>query len=115
MLNAAKIELCPVLEYLFNLSICSKTFPDCWKTATVTPLLKGGNAETCDNYRPISVLPMLGKVLERLVYNQCSKYLSSNSLLTVSQAGFREGHSTGACGADFLNEIYEEIDSGGTC
>ncbi len=82
------------------------------------PSFKGGNAEQCDNYHPISVLPTLGKVLEHLVYNQCIKYCNDNSILSVSQAGFREGHSTGACLADFLNEIYEEIDrrgGGGTC
>ncbi len=68
-----------------------------------------------NNYQPISVLPTLGKVLKRLIYNQCIDYIIGNNLLTVSQAGFREGHSTGACLANFLNEIYEEVDNGGTC
>ena len=113
MLKIIKLEIAPILHHLINMSINSKTFPECWKFATVTPLFKGGNAEVCDNYHPISVLPTLGKVLERLVYNQCVAYLNANSILSVSQAGFREGHSTGACLADFLSEIYEEIDNGG--
>ena len=60
-------------RYIFNLSIRKKVFPECWKVEMVTPLFKGGSTESCDNYRPISVLPTLGKVLERLVYNQCSR------------------------------------------
>ncbi len=115
IVKAAKTELCPVLTYLFNLSIVKKCFPDCWKLASVTPLFKSGDTNSCDNYRPISVLPTLGKCLERIVYNQCIKYMNVNNLLTDCQAGFRERHSTGACLADFLNEIYEEVDGGGSC
>ncbi len=92
-----------------------KCFPNSWKLASVTPLFKSGDTDSCDNYRPISVLPTLGKCLERLIYNQCIAYMNTNHLLTDCQAGFRERHSTGACLADFLDEIYEEIDGGGSC
>ena len=115
LLKAAKTELSPVLEYLFNLSITRKCFPTSWKLAYVTPLFKSGDTDSCDNYCPISVLPMLGKCLEHLIYNQCIAYMNTNNLLTDCQAGFRERHSTGACLSDFLNEIYEEMDEGGSC
>ena len=50
ILESAKLEISPILYYLFNRSINSKTFPECWKLATVTPLFKGGIADNCDNY-----------------------------------------------------------------
>ena len=116
MLKIVKLEIRPILQYIIKCSIKSKTFPGCWKLATVTPVFKSGNTELCDNYHPISVLSTLGKVLDSLVYNQCTKYLNDDSILTVSQDGFREGHSTGACLiANFLIEIYQEVNEGGTC
>ncbi len=115
LLKIANVELLPVLQYLFNLSISTKHFPDCWKIATVTPPFKSSNTEDCNNCCPISVLPTIGKVLKWLISNQCKKYMNDNALFTLSQAGFREGHSMGACLVDFLNEIYEEVDNGGTC
>ena len=48
-LKSVRLEIIPILQYIFNRSINSKTFPECWKLATVTRLFKGGNSEHCDN------------------------------------------------------------------
>ena len=113
VLKSAKTELLPVLTHLYNLSIRTHVFPKCWKVSKVTPLFKSGNRNHVNNYWPISIIPTVGKVMERLVHTQLSKYLKVHQILNESQSGFRQAHSTGTCLVDFLDSIYEEIDGGG--
>ena len=80
MVKCAKQELQGILTYLFNRSLTLKNFPDLWKEAIVTPLFKSGNKDDLGNYRPISVLSTLGKLLERCLHNQCYEYLTSHNL-----------------------------------
>ena len=114
MLKEAKTELLPILSHLFNLSISKRTFPEAWKISKVTPLFKAGRMDSSENYRPISIIATIGKVLERLVHSQCTAYLKQYDLLNENQFGFREKHSTGTCLVDFLHSIYEEVDKGGS-
>ena len=79
---------------LVNSSLTSGIFPDLWKLAVVTPIQKTKHSNVMTNYRPISVLPVLSKVLERVVYGQLLGYLSNNSLLSDCQSGFRPNYST---------------------
>ena len=113
MLKSAKTELAPILKYLFNLSIETRTFPACWKISKVTPLLKSGNTTDVNNYRPISIIPAIGKLFERIIHAQCTTYLKSRNILTDNQSGFRPGHSTGTCLIDFMDQVYRGIDEGG--
>ena len=76
------------LNHLFNLSFARGEIPQEWKTAKVTPIFKVGSKMNIENYRPISVLPLVVKVFERLVYRQLYSFL-----LTGSQSGFRPRHS----------------------
>ncbi len=115
LVKCAKTEFLYPLTFIFNLSIDCRTFPFAWKIATVAPLFKSGDSSDADNYRPISVLPTFGKLLEWVIYNQCTTYLSENNLLTDAQSGFREGHSTATCLTSFLNDIIVEADAGGGC
>lgn len=66
---------------------------DC-KVAKVTPLFKGGKASDMDNYRPISVLCISSKILERAIHSQLCRFLEENKLLRSYQCGFRKGYST---------------------
>ena len=115
MVKSGKPELLDILLYLFNMSIRTKRFPQLWKVAKVTPLYKSRDPNDKNNYRPISILPTLGKVLERLIHDQLYSHLTNNKLLAENQSGFRKGSSTGTCLVDFLHHIYEEIDGGGAC
>ena len=81
------------LNHVFNLSLASGEIPQEWKNAKVTPIFKAGNKMNIKNYRPISVLPVVVKVFERLVYAQLYSFLLERHLLTGSQSGFRPGHS----------------------
>ena len=79
-LKLAGTTLAPSLCGLFNQSITSATLPREWKSANVTPVHKGGDETNMNNYRPISVLPIVAKILERIVFNQLYDYLQKHSL-----------------------------------
>ena len=82
------------LTYLFNFSIRATSFPDQWKNAVVIPIPKQGDSKVGENYRPISLLPIPGKKIEKLIHTQLSFYLEENELLTEHQFGFRKQRST---------------------
>ena len=100
------------LLYVINLSIDKCTVPNCWKMARVAPLHKGGSTSDPNCYRPISVLPLFSKCMERIVHNQLYKHLDQYQLLSDSQSGFRKAHSTTTCLVDFLDAIYNNIEQG---
>ena len=79
---------------LFNKSLISGIFPDDWKCARVTPLFKQGESFDLNNYRPISVISVVAKVFERIVYDQLYNFLSSEEIISKQQSGFRSLHST---------------------
>ena len=81
------------ITFICNKSISSSCFPDKWKEAKVSPLHKSGLLEDINNYRPISILPVLSKVLERHVSDSLTAYLNDNELLHRTQSGFRTNHS----------------------
>lgn len=82
------------ITYLMNLCLESQTFPDILKVAIVKPLFKSGMTNDFGNYRPISILPVLSKVLERILHSQLSDFLEQNNVLYDYQFGFRKLHST---------------------
>ena len=69
-------------------------FPNELKTGRITPIYKKDNEELFENYRPISTLPVFGKILEKLIFRRLYNFLSSKGLITENQFGFRKGHST---------------------
>ena len=91
---AAEI-VAPVLTHIINLSISTNTFLTVWKHAKVVPLLKSPTADTLlpKSYRPVALLPILSKVLERVVFSQFVKYLEDNNLVHPNLHGSRSSHS----------------------
>ena len=86
--------LVPEVTFMYNLSIHEAQFADSWKKALVIPIPKQGNLTKVQNYRPISLLPLPGKILEKLVHAQLADYLEKNMLLAGEQHGFRRNRST---------------------
>lgn len=82
------------LTHVFNLSLSNGTFPDCWKKAAVTPIYKSGPKNTPSNYRPISLLSIVSKLLEKIVQKRLCKFLDYHKLLASRQFGFQQGRST---------------------
>ena len=79
---------------IINASLLASTFPEVWKTAEITPSTKQGNHELSNNNRPISLLPALSKVCERVAYNQFVTYLTTKERLTTKQSGNKKWFST---------------------
>ena len=98
------------LTYTFNQAIILCTFPNEWKIARVIPLFKNGHRNLPGNYRPISVLPAISKVMERILYTQLYEYLSVNNLLSEHQFGFRKYYSTASALLDCTNDWYFNMD-----
>ena len=82
------------LANIYNASLESGTFPDKLKIAKVTPIHKKGDLRDVSNYRPISVLPVFSKPLEKLMYNRLTAFIDRNEVLTEAQHGFRTKKST---------------------
>ena len=110
LLKQAFSILLPELTFLFNLSLDKAIFPEQWKKALVIPIPKSGNLTSVQNYRPISLLPLPGKILEKLVHTQISNFLEENSLLTDKQHGFRKSHSTVHSVSQFVNYVNTNLD-----
>ena len=100
------------LSYIVNLSLKTGTIPAEWKEARVTPIYKSGPKNLFDNYRPISVLSVMSKVLERAIHKQLLSHLESENLLTPSQYGFRPKRSTQLAATALLDNIRRDVDRG---
>jgi len=103
--------LSPMVASLFNESIDSGVFPDKLKTARVVPVHKAGDKTNVNNYRPISTLPFLSKVFEKLMYKRLVSFLSDNDILSNNQFGFRKSRSTSDAVIEWLNNVYESFDN----
>jgi hypothetical protein len=101
--------LCIPLCNIINSSIDSGTFPELWKIAKVFALHKGGSRTDLNNYRPISILSVTSKIIERHVHDSFLCYLSDNSLLSDAQSGFRKNNSCFTCLSSMINEWYSSI------
>lgn len=84
----------PVITAIVNKSIMTQTYPESFKTALVRPIPKSSNIKDYKDLRPISVLPVLSKVIERVVQKQVLKYLANEKIIPKIQSGFRRGHGT---------------------
>jgi uncharacterized membrane-anchored protein YitT (DUF2179 family) len=88
----------PWLTVIFNQSFKTGIFPSEWKLAKVFPLFtenkKGNKRNNAEHYRPNSILPIVAKISERIVYNQLYNYLTKHNILSKNQSGFRTKHST---------------------
>jgi len=94
ILKEVALPLSKPLAELFNFCLCLGTFPDQWKIAQVIPIFKKGDPLQCTNYHPISLLPCISKVFEKLLFNHIFSFLKTHSLLNKHQSGFIPGDST---------------------
>ena len=100
------------LAYIFKSCIDTEIYPNEWKIAKVTPLFKKGSKRELGNYRPMSVLPLVSKIFEKITYRQLYDYLQDNSLLNTYQSGFRSMRSTLTALLETTNNWPIDIDNG---
>jgi hypothetical protein len=105
IINIAAPLISDSLSYIFNQAIALCIFPHKWKITRVIPLFKNGKRNLPGNYRPISVLPAISKVMERILHTQLSE-----QLLYEHQYGFRKFHSTASALLDCTNDWYINMD-----
>ena len=103
ILKLAKYEVTPAITHIINLSISTGCFPQQWKLAKVVPLHKKDSLVHPENYRPVALLNVLSKILEKSIFLQLMDYLEQNEILHPSHHGFRSFHNT--CTA--LLELYD--------
>ena len=110
IIKIASPAIADLLTHIFNQAVTLSSFPDEWKTARVVPLYKNGQRNLAGNYRPISVLPVISKIMEKILYDQLYNYLSNFNLLSDNQFGFRKFHSTATALLDCTNDWYTNLD-----
>ena len=99
------------LYHIINFSL--QVVPSAWKQAKLVPIFKSGDQGKLENCRPISVLPVLSKLLEKAVHSQLIDYLENNKLLSESQFGYRERRSTQHATTLLVDEIRQSVDKRG--
>ena len=100
-------HLTTLIKQVFNTGI----FPDKLKLARVIPLHKKGNPSLLNNYRPISLLPVISKVIEKIISNQLRSYFESKKLFYENQYGFRSDHSTEYATLELIDRIISKMDN----
>ena len=111
LLKKIKHHLYEPLAVLFNKSLETGIFPDIFKNADVVPLYKCGERNLTTNYRPISLLPTLSKLLEKVVYNRVYTFLDNTDQLYQSQYGFRSKHSCENAIQELLGRILKSSEN----
>ena len=106
---ASKIK--NVLTTIINQSLMTGIFPNSLKTAKISPIYKKEDPHLTDNYRPISLLPVISKIFEKVAFKQVYDYFNVNDLLYKSQYGFRKKHSTELAGLEFYDKIINNLEN----
>ena len=111
MLKICDASLIKPLTIIFKNSISLGVFPSLWKKANIIPIHKKGDKTDIKNYRPISLLPVFGKLFEKIIYNSLYKYCEYHKILNVHQSGFRSGDSCINQLISITHDIFKSFDS----
>ena len=98
------------LKRIFENILVTSLYPDSWKLVNVTPIFKKGDKQSTNNYRPISLLPICGKILETIIFSNRYSYLDANNLITKNQSGFRPGDYTTNQLLFLVDEIHQAFE-----
>ena len=112
MLKSCSVVLTPLIVHLANLSFEEGRFPDQFKTAQVTPLIKKDGLDANDpaNYRPISNLNTISKIIERLCLARLLPHVAATGRLNQLQSAYRKHHNTETALLKILDDLYRIID-----
>lgn len=113
MLKMTAAFIAEPLSKILNKSIIEGRYPSLWKKATVKPVFKGkGSPSELKNYRPISLLPCMSKIFEKLIFSRIYEHINQHSLLTQKQSGYRPGHNTQIQLTYLTDKLYKALDEG---
>ena len=112
LLKLAALYIASEITYICNKSISTSSFPNKWKETKVPPPHKQGPSDDINNYRPISILHVLSKILERHVSDCLLYFLNENNLLHITQSGFKSQHSCETALTLMIDSWLEALDHG---
>ena len=99
------------VTYLLNVSLRKGDFPDEWGHSFVTPIPEEGDHLEPGNWKPISQMPIIGRLIEKAIHSQMRYFIDSTGLLHRNQHGFRTGKSTGSAIFNYTKELYSVLDN----
>ncbi len=111
LLKSIKTAVIKPITIIINQMINNGIFPDKLKIAKIIPIFKKDNETQFTNYRPISLLPTISIIFERVIFKQLYKFFIDNNLLYGNKYGFREGHSTEYATLELVDIIALEMDN----
>ena len=114
LLKTIKNDISQSLTIIINQMLTIGIFPDAFKLSKVIPLFKKGDSSLLVNYRPISLLPTISKVFERVIHDQMYEYFNQFNLLAEQQYGFRKQHSTEYAAIKLIDHVSKEMEAGKT-
>lgn len=115
LLKACAPALVPAITHICNLAIVTGVFPKSFKTALVHPIYKNGPTNEVNNYRPISILTSMSKVLEKIINKQLTKFLDKFRVISNNQFGFTSGVSTEDAVLSLTNHVVENLENKSKC
>ena len=110
MIKICDTSICRPLKLIFQACLESGKFPNEWKKVNVVPFYKKGDKQILKNYPQISLLPIAGKIFERLLYDKMFEFFIANNLISKNQSGFRPGNSCIIQLLSITHEIYQFFD-----
>ena len=112
MLKVCGPSICKTLEIIFSQCLETGVFPSEWKKGNIVSVHKKGDKQILKNYRPVPLLPICGKILERLMSNKIFEFFMENKLISSSQSGFKPGDSCINLLLSITHEICSSFDEG---
>ena len=112
VLKLAQEELIPAITHIINLSITQKKFPDSWKISKIITLHKKGEMFLAQNFRPVSLLSVVSKVLEKAIFLQMFKYFEENNLIHPSHHAYRKMLTTTTSLIEMMDYWVEAFENG---
>ena len=110
LLKLIKLEIIEPLTLIINQTLDTGSFPNKLKISKVQPVYKKGDIHSLENYRPISLLPSVSKVFEKIIHNQLFNHFTQNNLFIDNQYGFRRNHSTEMAALELVDRIVCSMD-----
>ena len=111
LLKVIKASISQSLTIINNQMLTTGIFPDAFKLSKVIPLYKKGESSLLVNYRPISLLPTISKIFEKVIHDQLYKYFEKYNLLAEQQYGFRKQHSAEYAAVIFIDRVSKEMEN----
>lgn len=111
LIKICKFQLIKPLTLIINQCLEKGIFLDPLKIARVSAIYKKGEKNVFDNYRPISILPALSKIFERVLHTQLCEYFNNFNLFCAHQYGFRKGHSTELAALQFIDQVMQNLEN----